>query len=301
MFGAFKGCVAYLGVFALSAVLAGIAAYVRFPQPEATSRVGFATFTGIGCGFFLTFAIGFLWEVVRRAQELTMLRASVAGVPPADGARVAAYGTLVADGPLLEAPMSGTRSAIYKYEIIAHRQKSSDSVVCSGYGLTPCHVETPAGRVRILGYVEPAFRPRLLDTPEARARTQAYLAATSVTPTGIGAAKEFIATLADADGAIKSDTGHVPDLASNPRLSLQEHAVADGETVCAFGRYSSERGGLVPDPASSDPYPVRLWRGDASAVRRALLRGSAGYSVGIVAMSAMAVGVWVLASLMVTP
>ena len=33
--GAFKGCVVYVGVFALSAVIVGITAYVRFPQPEA--------------------------------------------------------------------------------------------------------------------------------------------------------------------------------------------------------------------------------------------------------------------------
>jgi hypothetical protein len=298
---AFKGCLTLLGVFALSALAFGIATYIRFPKTEGVSREGAAGFTAFGCAFFVTFAIAFLWEAVRRVQEMAMLRASVAGVPPADGARVAAYGTVVADGPLLEAPMSGARSAIYKYEVIAPRQKSSDWVACSGYGLTPCHIETAAGPVRILGYAEFAFPANTLEGPEARARTQAYLASTAVTPLGVGAAKEFFDTLADDDGAIKSDAGCAVDVVANPRLRLQEHAVADGDTVCAFGRYSSEHGGLVPDPASTDPYPVRLRRGDAPAVSRSLVRSTIGYSVGVLGMSGMAGGVWYLAGLMFAP
>jgi len=36
--------------------------------------------------------------------------------------------------------------------------------------------------------------------------------------------------------------------------------------VCAFGKYSVERAGLVPDSAIADPYPIRLRRGDAAAI-----------------------------------
>lgn len=291
--GAFKGCFMLLGVFALSVLIIAAITYSRFPEPEGVSRSAAAAITGVSSGFFLTFAVAFLWEVARRFRELRLLRASVAGVTPADGARVAAYGVLVADGPLFEAPLSGTRAAIYKYEIIVPHQKSSSSVACSGYGLTPCHITTAAGSVRVLGYAEPAFRPAVLDGPETRARIQAYLASTAVTPTGLGAAREFLDSLLDDDGAIRSDTGSVPDVIGNPRLIFREHAVADGDNVCAFGKYSVERGGLVPDPASTDPFPVRLRRGDAATVGRALVASALGYSVGTVAMTGLAVGaIW---------
>jgi hypothetical protein len=298
--GAFKGCLVSLGVFALSAVVIATISYIRFPVPENAVRGAAAAAAGISSAFFLTFAAAFLWEVARRFQELRLLRASVAGVTPMDDARVAAYGVLVADGPLLEAPLSGTRAVIYKYEIVVPHQKSSSTVACSGYGLTPCHITTAAGSVRVLGYAEPAFRPALLDGPETRARIQAYLASTAITPTGLGAAREFLDTLLDDDGAIRSDSGSVPDVMGNPRLIFREHAVADGDNVCAFGKYSVERAGLVPGPTSADPYPVRLRRGDAAAIWRALALSALGYSVGAAAMTGLAVGAIWLTRLMFT-
>jgi len=297
--GAFKGCFVFLGVFALLVVIIATISYIRFPQPEAVSRVATAFIAGVSSAFFLTFTFAFLWEVARRFQELRLLRASVAGVTPVDGTRIAAYGTLVADGPLLEAPLSGTRAAIYKYEILVRHEKSS-SEACSGYGLTPCHITTAAGSIRMLGYVEPAFLPAVLDGPETRARTQAYLASAPITPTGLGAAREFLDTLLDDDGAIRSDTGSVPDVMGNPRLIFREHAVTDGDTVCAFGKYSVERGGLVPDPAIADPFPIRLRRGDSATVGRALAVSALGYSVGAVAMTGLAVGAIWLTRLMFT-
>ncbi len=267
--GAFKGCFVFLGVFALSAVIMAAITYIRFPELESPSRGAAAVAAGISSGFFLTFAAAFLWEVARRFQELRLLRRSVAGVTPVDGTRVAAYGVLVADGPLLEAPLSGTRAAIYKYEIVVPHQKSSSTVACSGYGLTPCHITTAAGSVRVLGYAEPAFRPAVLDGPETRARIQAYLTSTALTPTGLGAAREFLDTLLDDDGAIRSDSGSVPDVMGNPRLVFREHAVADGDNVCAFGKYSVERAGWFRVPPA--PIPTRFGCGAAtrplSAVR----------------------------------
>lgn len=298
--GAFKGCVVFLGVFALSAVIVGIATYLGLPREAAEFRVPAAVATGLGGGFFVALAAAFLSEFVQRARELRMLQASVSGVTPQDGARVAACGVVVADGPLLVAPLSGVLVAIYKYEIRARQQKGSTEV-CSGYGLTPCHLETPAGYVRLLGYADLAFTPRLLEGPEMWERARAYLASAPITPIGVGAAKEFLGTLVDDDGAIRSDTGVVPDDLANPRLSFLEHVVTDRESVCAFGRYSAERGGLVPDPASIDPYPVRLRRGDATAIRRSLLRSAAGYLAGAALMASLAAGVvWLVGTMFAT-
>ncbi|HOC43631.1 MAG TPA: hypothetical protein PKJ99_11510 [Thermoanaerobaculales bacterium] len=299
--GAFRGCFVFLGIYAVLAVIVTAISYLRFPEAEVASRCSAAAAAGFGGAVFLTFAAAFLWEVARRFRELSLLRASVGGAAPADGERIAACGVLVADGPLLEAPISGARAAIYKYEIVVPHQKSSSTVACSGYGLTPCHITTAAGSVRLLGYAEPTFRPALLDGPETRSRTQAYLGSAAITPTGLGAAREFLDTLVDDDGAIRSDSGSVPDVVGNPRLLLREHCVADGDSVCAFGKYSIDRGGLVPDPASVDPYPIRLRRGEAAAIGRALVASAFGYSAGAVAMTGLAVGAVWLARLMFAP
>ncbi|RPJ81352.1 MAG: hypothetical protein EHM13_10565, partial [Acidobacteria bacterium] len=128
-----RGCGTFLGLWTVWALVVGIFFYVNLPAQEVGSRLQASGYAGIGSGFFMAFASSLVFEVRRRFREVTLLRDSVAGVPPTDGARIAAYGTLVADGPLLEAPMTGARAAIYKYEIMARRKKSDDDAICSGY------------------------------------------------------------------------------------------------------------------------------------------------------------------------
>ena len=292
-----RGCLTGLGLWALSALVVGLAAYLLMPEGGDGSFGKVAVYAGLGGGLLLALALGSLWEAVRRIHEVRLLRESVAGAPPADGARIAASGVLVADGPTAEAPFSGTRSAIYSYEVKARQQKS-DTEVCSGYFLTPCHVETPAGRVRILGYAELAFTPARIEGPEAVARARAYFTAATVTPTGMGALREFTSMLADDDGAIRSDTGAVPHELDDPKLYFVERAVADGEHVCAFGRYSAERGGLVPNPASADPYAVRLRKGGEAEVLRSLWRAAAGQVAGTLLLAALTAGVLVLVAVL---
>lgn len=292
-----KGCLVFLGVFVVSALAIGLAAYLFVPAGARAAMGPVALYAGVIGGFFLALGLMSLSEAVRRVRETRLLRESAAGTPPADGARIAACGVLVADGPQVEAPFSGTRSAIYKYAVMTRHQKS-DSEICSGYFLTPCHVETAAGPVRILGYAEPAFAAARPGGPDVVARAQAYFASASITPTGLGALREFNEMLADDDGAIRKDTGVVPSELTNPRLYFVEHAVAGGESVCAFGHYSSERVGLVPDPASVDPYAVSLRRGDAGAVRRSLLRAAAGQLFGFLLLAALAGGAVFVVALM---
>ena len=292
-----RGCLTFLGLFAASALGVGIAAYLFIPAGAAATLGNVAVYAGLIGGFFLALGLLSLWEAVRRVREVGLLRESVAGAPPADGARIAACGVLVADGAQAEAPFSGSRSAIYSYEVKARQQKS-DTQIGSGYFLTPCHVETTAGPVRILGYAEMAFTPARLEGPEAAARAQAYFASASVTPIGVGALNEFNAMFVDDDGAIKSDSGAVLKDLNSPKIYFLEHAVADRENVCAFGYYSAERGGLVPAPAGMDPYPVRLRRGGAAEVRRSLLRAAAGQLVGALFLAALAGGAVLFVALM---
>lgn len=292
-----KGCLTFLAVFAVSALAVGVAAYLFIPEGARTAMGPVALWSGLVGGFFLALGVLSASEAVRRLREVGLLRDSLAGAPPADGARIAACGVLVADGPQVDAPFSGNRSALYKYAVMTRHQKS-DSEMCSGYFLTPCHVETLAGPVRILGYAEPAFAAARPEGAEVVTRAQAYFAAASVTPTGMGALREFNAMLADDDGAIRADTGVVPKEWTSPRLYFVEHAVAHGESVCAFGHYSAERGGLVPNPASVDPYAVSLRRGDAAAVRRSLLRAAAGQVAGALLLGGIAVGAVFFVALM---
>ena len=292
-----KGCLTFLAVFAVSALVVGVAAYLRIPEGARAAVGPVALWSGLVGGFFLALGGLSASEAVRRVREVGLLRESLAGTPPADGARIAACGVLVADGPQADAPFTGSRAVIYKYAVKARQQKS-DTELCSGYFLTPCHVETAAGSIKILGYAEPAFTAAVPAGPEVVARAGAYFASTSVTPTGMGALREFNAMLVDDDGAIKADSGTVPKELENPRLSFVEHSLADREWVCAFGHYSAERGGLVPNPASVDPYAVSLRRGDAAAVRRSLLRAAAGQVAGALLLGGLAIGAVFVVALM---
>jgi len=215
--------------------------------------------------------------------------------PSADGARVAACGPLVADGPLLAAPMTGRPCVTYKYEVTTRSSQRRLSVTCDGYALTPCHVDTPGGSIRILGYTDFRFSPETPSGPDAESRMRGYLAGTTLTPHGLTAGRAFLAMLADEDGAIRADFGTSPALDA---AGFIEYAVADREEVCAFGTYSADRGGLVPGPGSVDAYPVSLRRGSAARIRRSFLTGAAGY-LGLAAFLAAlgAVAAWLLTRL----
>jgi hypothetical protein len=97
--------------------------------------------------------------------------------------------------------------------------------------------------------------------------------------------------LADDDGAIKADFGTAATGLDAAGHFFAEHVALDREEVCAFGRYSAERGGLVPDPDSGEEFPVMMWTGSASRIRRKMLLAATGALAGTLALAAIGAGV----------
>jgi len=294
-----RSCLVLVGAFL--AITGVVLAAQRFYPPVRAPGVPpprNGEIAGVISGLFLWIAVGSLSGVLLRLRQGKLLAASLAGVPPRDGAKVAACGVLVADGPLLAAPLSGTPCVTYDYQI-SHRTRSGSSsgpaIIWHGHGLTPSHVETAAGAVRILGCTGFSLGPTSLKGPEVVARATKFCAETTFAAshwTSIRASlqnrKEL---LADDDGAIKADFGAPATRRVDAEDMFEEHVARDQEEVCAFGRYSAERGGLVPDPSAVEGFPVILWTGDASRVRRKIALGAIGHLVGALATAAAGAGV----------
>ena len=259
------------------------------PQPHS------GEIAAVISALFLALAVGGLSGVFLRLRQGKLLAASLAGAPPRDGAKVAACGVLVADGPLLAAPLSGTPCVTYGYRISHRLRNGSSAIVWHGYGLTPSHVETAAGRVRILGCTGFPQAATFLQGPEVLARATRFCAETTFAEshwTSLGdSLRNRKELLADDDGVIKADFGAPSTRPVDPEDMFLEHVARDREEVCAFGTYSAERGGLVPYPDPVEGFPVMLWTGSASRVRRKILLGAVGQLVGALAIAALGAGV----------
>jgi hypothetical protein len=72
-------------------------------------------------------------------------------------------------------------------------------------------------------------------------------------------------------------------------LTLEERHIRDGETVCAFGLYSQQRNGIVPNPNWAKQ--TRIMKGNPETVADRLRSRMIKYAIGIVCFSAAAYGV----------
>ncbi len=294
-----RSCLALVATFLV--LTGGILAVQRLYPPVRASGAPpprNSEIVGVISGLFLTLAVcGVFQGLLLRLRQLRLFEASVAGVPPADGAEVAAFGVLVADGPLLAAPLSGTPCVTYDYQISLHTSRGSSGgvILCSGHGLTPSHVETAAGGVRILACTGFNMPTTYLEGPAVVARATRYCAETTFAAFRLTSMRATLRNMkelrADDDGAIKADFGTPATGLDAAGHFFAEHVALDREEVCAFGRYSAERGGLVPDPDSIEEFPVMMWTGSASRIRRKMLLAATGALAGTLAMAAIGAGV----------
>jgi hypothetical protein len=300
-----KTCLLYTAVFlafaiCLTAVLAALwpsRPGATPPRPPLALRLGEASLGGLLAATFLTLAFASVETIGMKTADRARVARSLAGGRPEDGCKIAAVGTLVADGPALTAPFSGAPCVAYHYAIkYTSTGKGSTTITsCWGYALTPSHLETAAGVVRLLAYTDFEFRPTTMKGPEMLERARRHFATSRFVTIGLGAIgsawKALGTVLADDDGAIRTDFGPPPEDLENPRLTFEEQAVADREPVCAFGTYSAGRGGLVPVQGTRDVYPVRVVKGTGPEVLRKLFWSVVGQCVLAVAFAGVAAGV----------
>ena len=245
-----------------------------------------------GAGLCVVLAIAYTLGIGTAYRERRMLMDSISGTPPPDGQWVAVSGTIQSRTPLT-APISGLDSVAYEYKIHRHERRgknSSQVTYFDGKGLAPSMIATRLGSVRLLSV--PSFQDvELQEVPwtQAMQNARAYVAQTAfrMREQDKNAVDE---ESTDDDGQYRRDrrySANEMDLADDFRF--EERRIGNGETVCAFGLYSLERGGLIPHPNWA--HQTRLMRGNALTVADRLRSRMVKYFVGIVVCSAIAYGI----------
>lgn len=300
-----RTCLGYLLFFAAVGGVCGIALAFFLPPFAPGHEAPFVAklALALACGFvvsaLVTLAAAILKDTWQRVRDRAALADRLLTMLPTDGERVVACGTLVATGPLLTAPCTGTSCASYWYQVkhSSSGSRSSDVIDAWGYALTPSSIETAWGAVRLLSYTEFDFPTAPMTDAPSRLRAAEYFATTPLVPLGLdslgGSIAAVKALMADDDGAVRGDFGGVGANFQEGPYRLYEKVVLDREPVCAFGIWAADRSGLLPDPTSAVFFPVHLQKGTPGEVRRTLLSGIIGNACAAAVLLALAaLAVW---------
>jgi hypothetical protein len=202
-------------------------------------------------------------------------------------------GHIRAVGSSLHAPFSGKPAVLYNYDI-DHISRSdegtSETKDYSGFALAPCAIDSPHGSVRILGFpMLEGFAKTSYDSDEGRKNAAAYLEATALKDmqgfhpgTIFHEVKEL---LTDDDGQFRKDWKMTEDRDLTDK-HLHEQMVAPGDQVCAIGRWSAAKHGLIP-PAGA---VIRLLQGDPQKIVSSLWRKCIGNLIGALIVAAVVNG-----------
>ncbi len=242
----------------------------------------------LGSGVALFLVIGAFRIAWSARQGRALLAFADTGAPFEDGQRIAAVGPILALSPPVHAPFSGEPCVLCVWNIsheVKHTRKGRTSTRrvddFTGCLMAPFVVQTPAGNVRMLGFPwQEGFPAETHGSPEAFMRAQACLQTIPSEKTNL--VKSFFEDrVADEAGYIRKDLRMAgDDFQLDPTVhTLTEEIVREGETVSAFGIYSAERQGLVPDHSRRDA-GLNLVQGDSRAVGETLKTKFWKYSVG---------------------
>lgn len=243
----------------------------------------------IGAGFFMAIVIGVIRTAIGSAADARRVRralepAGFMGEQPKDGETIVVAGTIRPLGQALTAPFSHKRAVLYSYEVERPgpqtRNQSGTVKDYSGFALTPSVIDSMHGQVKLLCFPQmESVEKEVAFGADAEANAGEYIRTTQWTsmegfnPTQIY--REVKEMLTDDDGQIRKDwrVNDRPDLEG---ATLMEQVVAPGTQVFAFGKWSSEKHGLIPDSG----VPARLVVGDARAVLKTLRGKVVGNIIG---------------------
>lgn len=273
-----KSCLRWGLFYVVIALLVSAVVYMRFPSPGKALAIGFIA------GFFLMMAIAYPIGILMRRGEANLVRRGIAGGRPNDGEKIAVFGNISSSVESLEAPISKRRCVAYEYKGYAttysSQSGSSKHTAYEGFQLIPVTIEGPRGSIRLLAAPDLAFPEETQSRLEVYQNFRDYIAQTQFSKRGVGNIKAAIAELknllTDDDGRIRYDYVNVTSLDGADEdvanLQLTEKILASGEPVCAIGRYSAARNGLVPDPKAI-MHPVKLVKGGPDEVLRTVTHG----------------------------
>jgi hypothetical protein len=253
--------------------------------------------TGVA-SFFMWISISTLQGAITSARDAMRVSSESSfggygGEQFEDDAIVTVVGHIRAVGSSLRAPFSGNAAVLYNYDIdhISHSNDGTSEIKdYSGFALAPCAIDSPHGSVRILGFpMLEGFPKKSYSTDEGRRNAAAYLEATQLKDmqgfhpgTIIHEIKEL---LTDDDGQFRKDWKLTDDRDLSDK-HLHEQMVAPGDQVCAIGRWSAAKHGLIP-PAGG---VIRLLQGDPQKIVSGLWRKTVGGVIGGLIVAAVVNG-----------
>lgn len=269
-----KSCTAWLVVYVVVAVLVGHLIYRRVPAISA------ALWGGAIGGGIVWIGLANLAGVRTKLAEITRLRKTEAGGPPADGETMAVVGTVEAEGQALTSPLSGVQCVAYKYEV-----RRGESLLFEGFALAPSSILTQHGKIRLLAQPELQLTPREVLRGDAVPQFTDYIKHTKFHEPSLGDIKTIFTAMHAETDHIRRDTRMSGDDSAIKHATFKEWTLVPGQRVFATGYYSAPRNGLVPDPDS----PLSLIVRDAAAgtVGRSV-RGAVGSFVAAVIFLAIA-------------
>ena len=276
-------CFTYLVLYA---VLAGVIGFAVYRRAGDSTPALFAGFIG---GFFVFLGISYIFGIGMKIAEARIVGRSLNGVAPVDGKKYAAIGRIHAiGGRSLTSPLTKTQCVCYGYEITkwsksTRNSSSSKYRIFGGFALVPCTIQSGTTTTRLLAYPDlqtPKSNPAGLQILE---NAKQYIATTEFFEpkiTGVREAfKRWMEQFKDDDGSIRVDERLAPLDEPLDDAFYEEQIVRSGDEVVVIGKYSAEKGALVPDP-DAQLHPAILRSGDPRRIRAAGYRSAIGYLVG---------------------
>jgi hypothetical protein len=206
-----------------------------------------AFFAGLFGALMVMLALGWLVEIfTKRLRSLTSVRRGINGEEPVDGEMYAACGPIEFAGlDTMVSPITRTPAVAYTYRIGTW----PDRRAWQGIGLAPSRIQCGNYPVRILALPHIELDETLCTGEDAKRNAEAWVKQTSFSGEPgrmFGDIRLPDTVLADGNGAVQWNVGQGnPD--SLGKAMLHERVVGPGDVVCAIGRYSTARGGLVVD------------------------------------------------------
>lgn len=274
----------------------GVAAFAFFRYFESLGDLGNGLYWASGgAGLCAVIAFAYGCGIVATARERSMLLDSMINTPPADGKWIAVSGRIHSMHKL-HAPLSGESVVAYHYEISRLEGSGKSRTLVKhfeGKALVPSTIFTRQGSVRLLSVPTFDIPAATLVPEQAIERARAYIAATPFETDDTPKARRagtMEKELTDDDGNFRMDrrTAAALDVPLDS-CNLQEHHIRQNEAVCAFGLYSSARGGLIPHPNWARQ--TRIMRGDGETAAVPLRNRMMKYAFGVLAFSAIAWGI----------
>jgi hypothetical protein len=266
-----------LGCVALLVALAVVTYFVdRETQAHLPSDLRF--WVAVPAGVLATLGLSNIWMLLRGYGQGDKSRTAVlerarTGLPPDRDGPIVVTGIVRAADGRLRAPISGTACVAYLYRLYSvqlGRGRRRDEVpVYWGYAFRPFHIDSPSHAYRVIAFPQMADDSDEHESAESRERAKAYVAATRFEPMqammgmASSVAAIFKEIVTEPSGETRRDWRAESATVDLDKVHIDENVVPIGATVSVSGRWSVERGAIVPGTIGEGQIGVTLVKGPA--------------------------------------